>query len=69
MYIPKTVIQLTAPIQNIHWAYQILNSLEYKILQEEYSEKEVNFTIEIQQNDYEKIYLQSNELGLKILKI
>ncbi len=69
IYTPKNFIQLSAPIQNIHWIYQVLNSLEYKILKEEYSENEVIFTLEIQQKDFEIIYKKTHELSINFFKI
>lgn len=68
VYIPKTQIELCSPIQNIHLIYQVLNSLEYKILEEKYSEDDIIFILEIQKKDLEKIYQKSKELRIKIFK-
>lgn len=66
-FIPKITIQLSTHLNKVHLLYNLLNTTENTILNENYSEKEAVLTVEIPKSDLERLIPQAYEWEIKFI--
>lgn len=66
VYVSKTLVVLTVPLQQIYLLYSLLKSFNHEILEENYHHDKAYFTLSIVENDLAKLELIIHQQNIPI---